>query len=593
MTPATSTELQSAIERALSARTLCETFQITADANADRPALVVAGESELSWKEYADRVRTLAAGLWSLGVRRGDAVALLLANRPEFHLADTAAIHLGAAPFSIYHTNPAEQIVPLLENSGARVVITEPAYAERIAQVRALGSTLEHVVIVDGDGSDGTLTLAEIEQDPADVDFDFEQSWRAVEPDDCVTLVYTSGTTGAPKGVEHTHGGLVFGLNSMQGLSPVSPAGRVVSYLPMAHIAERYISHYSSMGFGYTIGCCPDPSTLAATLAAIRPTRLFGVPRIFEKLRDGALAMIEADEKMTGAYALSLATVRARHEQGLPQEGRAPCSAPEALAPVREKLGLDQAEWIGVAAAPTPLSVLETFHAIGLPITELWGMSETVLSTSNPPGRVKLGTVGIHLPGVEVKLADDGEILVRGPQVTRGYRRDPERTAEALIDGWMYTGDVAISDAEGYLKIVDRKKELIINSAGKNMSPTHIEGTVKGESTLIAYVVAIGDARPYVTALIVLDPEAGARYASERGLPESLDALAASEAVQQEIAGAVARANEHLPRVEQIKKHTILATPWLPGGEEITPTMKLRRKPIAQRYAQEIEELYA
>jgi long-chain acyl-CoA synthetase len=580
------------IAQALAQPTLCAAFQTTAAAHPQQTALTVADAPDLTWGDYAARVEAIAAGLWSLGVRADDCVAILLANRPEFHLVDTAALHLGAIPFSIYHTNPSEQIVPLLENSGARVVITEPGFLPVIEGTRALGAAIDHIVLVGGE-SEGTIPFDELAT-RSDPDFDFEATWRAVTPELVAVLVYTSGTTGAPKGVEHTHGGLMFGQNSFNTLAPVSPGGRVVSYLPMAHIAERMISHYASLTFGYTIACCPDPKALAATLAATRPTRLFGVPRIYEKLRDGALAMIERDQALHAELETALAAVRATHAEGQPLTGHAPCTDPQAFAPVRAALGLDAAEYLTVAAAPTPVEVLVFFHAIGLPVTELWGMSECVLSTSNPPGRVKLGSVGYALPRVEVRLADDGEIMVRGPQVTRGYRRDPERTRESISeDGWLSTGDIAVADEEGYLKIVDRKKELIINSAGKNMAPTHIEGTVKEESRLIANVVAIGDARPYVTALIVLDPEAAGRFAGEHGLPAELAELAATDEMQAEIAAAIARGNDRLARVEQIKAHAILGVEWLPGSEELTPTQKLRRKPINEKYAEEIDALYA
>jgi long-subunit acyl-CoA synthetase (AMP-forming) len=262
---------------------------------------------------------------------------------------------------------------------------------------------------------------------------------------------------------------------------------------------------------------------------------------------------------------------------------------------VRARVGLDAAEWIAVAAAPTPLEVLVFFHAVGLPIAELWGMSETVLSTSNIPGRVHLGTVGVALPGVEVGLAEDGEILVRGPQVTPGYRGDPERTREALDDErWMHSGDVAAEGPDGYLKIIDRKKELIINSAGKNMSPAHIETTIKEESRLVAHIVAIGDGRPYVTALVVLDGEAVRNFAARRGLSGSeIAELAGDPALAAEIAQAIERGNARLARVEQVKRHLVLREEWIPGSEVLTPTQKLRRRPIAEKYAAEIDALYS
>jgi long-subunit acyl-CoA synthetase (AMP-forming) len=586
--------LQEVAKAAVEQSSLCAAFQLTAAANAERPALRTPDASvTITWAEYASRVKSIAAGLAALGVGDGGAVALLLSNRPEFHLVDTATLHVGAAPFSVYHTNPPELIRHLLENSGAPVLVTERAYLEQAREARKLHGNLEHLVVVDGEESDEYMTLDGLESrgDPA---FDFDAAWRAVGPDHIATLVYTSGTTGPPKGVEHTHAVLMFHLGSMNRLAPISPQGRVVSYLPMAHIAERFISHYASMGFGYTITCCADPKQLPHAIATTRPTRFFGVPRIYEKLQAAASGVVEADSSGVLASALHAGTDRVRAEQA---GETAPALSEEherALAGLRERLGLDQAEWAGVAAAPSPYSVLEFFHSIGVTVAELWGMSECVLSTSNPPGRVKLGTVGPAVPGVEIKLAEDGEILVRGPGIMKGYRKDPERTREAIDDeGWLHSGDIAVSDEDGYLKIIDRKKELIINSAGKNMSPGHIEVMIGQESPLIGQVIAIGDGRQYVTALIVVDAEAAARLAHEEGVSADVAQLVEHERVRQEVDAAVQRGNGGLARVEQIKAYKILPTIWEPGGDELTPTLKLKRKPIAEKYAAEIEGLYA
>jgi long-subunit acyl-CoA synthetase (AMP-forming) len=585
-------DLREVAAAALGSGSLCEAFQLTASAGGERVALASPdGSVRITWSDYAARVRLVAAGLASLGVGEGDTVALLLNNRPEFHLVDTAAIHLGATPFSVYHTNPPEQIAPLLDNSDARILVTEPGYLERARATQGLHPALEHIIVVEGDGPE--LTLAALEA-LGDAGFDLERAWRRVGPDHVATLVYTSGTTGAPKGVEHTHGGLLFGLNCLQRLAPVSPKGRLVSYLPMAHIAERYVSHYSSMTFGYSITACADYKQLAAAMVGTRPTRFFGVPRIYEKLCATATAAIEADASGALPAALRAGLARVRTEQA----GETPPTLSDEherlLRGIREKLGLDQVEWAGVAAAPSPYAVLEFFHAIGVNVAELWGMSECVLSTSNPPDRVKLGTVGIAIPGVEIRLADDGEILVRGPNVTKRYRNDPKRTAEAIdAHGWLHSGDIALADEDGYLKIVDRKKEIMINSAGKNMSPAHIESVIKEESPLIGQVVAIGDARQYVTALIVVDEEAASRAIQQQGLPADPYEVSDSACVREAIAAAVQRANERLARVEQIKAYKVLPGFWAPGGDELTPTMKLKRKVIAEKYAETIEALYA
>jgi long-chain acyl-CoA synthetase len=549
----------------------------------------------ITYRELGEHSRAIARGLIAQGLGHGDVVSLLCSTRAEWTLCEAGAVCAGLVLAPIYHTNSPEECQHVLSHSGARLVFCEDAaQAAKVEQVRAQCPALEHVVLIEGEAP-GAISMAQLRASGEGVEpEEIEQRVRAVEPGDVATLVYTSGTTGAPKGVEHTHGGLMFGLNCLQRLAPVSPEGRVVSYLPMAHIAERYVSHYSSMAFGYTITACADPKQLATALVGARPSRFFGVPRIYEKLRSAVLGMIDAEPEGPLGAAVLAGLARVRAAQAGEDAASVSTEHEQLLARVRSKLGLDQVEWTGVAAAPTPYSVLEFFHAIGVPVAELWGMSECVLSTSNPPSRIKLGTVGIAIPGVEVKLAEDGEILVRGPNVTRRYRNDPERTAEAIdADGWLHSGDIAVADEDGYLKIVDRKKEIIINSAGKNMSPAHIECVIKEESPLIGQVVAIGDARQYVTALIVLDEEAAARTAEQPGLPTEIGAFAEHEHIRQAIKSAVERGNDRLARVEQIKAYKVLNTPWAPGGDELTPTMKLKRRVIAQKYATEIEALYA
>jgi long-subunit acyl-CoA synthetase (AMP-forming) len=301
----------------------------------------------------------------------------------------------------------------------------------------------------------------------------------------------------------------------------------------------------------------------------VRPTVFGSVPRIWEKLKAGLEAQGIADPSQ------------------LPEETRAA---------IRAKLGLDQAEWLIVGAAPTPTEVLEYFAVLGLPICELWGMSElSCCATVNPPDRIKIGTTGPPIKGAEVGIADDGEVLVRGPLVMAGYRGLPEKTAETIdADGWLHTGDIGELDSDGYLRIVDRKKELIINAAGKNMSPANIESRLKASSSLIGQAICIGDGRPYNVALIVLDPDGCAAFAGERGLDDaSPAALAGNEEVKALVAKGIEEANAHLSRVEQVKRWRTLPTDWLPDSDELTPTMKLKRKPIHAKYAAEIEALYA
>jgi long-subunit acyl-CoA synthetase (AMP-forming) len=543
------------------ASTLCEAFQATAARCGDAPALRTPGGAvELSWREYADRVRALAAGLAAHGIGRGDTVASMLTNRPEAHLIDTAALHLGATPFSIYNTSSPEQIEYVLSDAGCRLVVTERQFADRVLAVRGKLPDLQYVFVVEG-ATEGTADLDELTA-AAEAGFDFEATWKAVTAADIATLIYTSGTTGPPKGVELTHDNLLWTGNTWAEITRQPADGRLMSYLPMAHLADRVVSHYLAMLTGACITCVGDAKAAVPALAETRPTLWLGVPRVWEKL---------------------MVSVQARY-------GDKP--DPER---VREELGFDDRVFLLSGAAPIAMHVLEFFAGLGLPINEAYGMTESsAVATMNREQARRPGTVGKPLPGVEAKLADDGELLVRGRIVMRGYRNLPEKTAEAVdADGWLHTGDIAEIDDDGFVKIVDRKKELIINAAGKNMSPANIEAAIKSGSSLVGIAVTIGDARPYNTALIVLEPESATAFASEHGIEHrDLGELAGDERVQAEVAAGVERANAKLSRVEQIKKHTLVPGEWIPGGDELTPTLKLKRKPIAAKYAEAIEAMY-
>jgi long-subunit acyl-CoA synthetase (AMP-forming) len=591
--------------RALQARTMCEAFQITAAERADQVALRTIGDGvSITFAEYAERVRTYAGALHALGVDRGHTVGFMLTNRPEFHPLDAAAMHLGATPFSIYNTSSAEQIAYLLTNAANRVMVIESAFLEKAKAAIAATDVVEHLIILDG-AADGAISLHELETARPGDSFDFESIWRAVRPDDILTLIYTSGTTGPPKGVQLTHANELAECRGIDAVARPNPGGGVVSFLPHAHIADRGLSHYGQMTWGYTVTCCPDVTQVFAHVADARPTFFGAVPRVWEKLKAALEAGIaaEPDEaKRTGTLAaidLGLRKVRAEMAgEPVDEELRSAYLHAEerVYSEIRAKLGLDRCEWYMIGAAPCPLEVLEFFVAIGIPICEVWGMSETAsVATLVPRDALRLGTVGPPIPGVEIRLADDGEVLVRGETVMAGYRGEPEKTRETIdADGWLHTGDIGAFDDAGYLKIVDRKKELIINAAGKNMSPVNIEQQLKQGSPLIGQAVAIGDARPYNVALIVLDPDAAAAFAAQHGLADAaVAALAGDERVLAEVSAGVERANSHLSRVEQIKRFKVLPTDWAPAGDELTPTMKLKRRSITSKYAAEIDALYA
>ncbi|MFL5865447.1 MAG: AMP-dependent synthetase/ligase [Solirubrobacteraceae bacterium] len=589
--------------RAVDAVTVAEALRRTAADHAELVAVRTPDDSvSLTWGGLLERVDALAGGLARLGASRGDCVALMLTNRPEFHIADLATVTLGATPFSIYVTYPAAEVEFLIRDSGARMAIVEQAFLPVMLEARRALPQLAHLIVVDGDAPVGVLALDEVEG--SDPGFDAVAAADAVSPHDMATLIYTSGTTGHPKGVELTHHAV---MSTAQGVRQVIefPVGsRVVSWLPAAHIAERMAHHYIPVIYAGNVTCVPNPREVLSYLPQVRPNWFFAVPRIWEKLKAGLEAMQAAqpeEQRKPVQQALAAATERVRlRQQGQPVppelEARVARADEDLFSKLRQMLGLDQLVAVNVGAARTPVDVVEFFHAIGIELAELWGMSETCgTGTCNRPGQVKIGSVGPASPGVELTLADDGEVLCRGEFLMSGYRNQPEKTAETIdAEGWLHSGDIGVIDEDGFLSIIDRKKEIIISTAGKNMSPANIEAAVKSGSALIGQACCIGDARPYNTALIVLDADFAPQWAQQNGLGEhSLDELADEPAIVRAVQAGIDAANARLSRVEQIKKFTIVRGDWLPGGDELTPTIKLKRKPIAAKYAGAIEAMYA
>ncbi|WP_405495488.1 AMP-dependent synthetase/ligase [Nocardia sp. NBC_00511] len=581
--------------------TIPEAFQQTLTLRPAQVALrTVGGTRQVTWREYGEQVRSIAAGLAGLGVGRGDTVAIMLTNRPEFNLVDTAALHLGATPFSIYNTSSAEQINHLFTNAENRIVITEPVFLEA---VRGAGVELEHIVLVEGSAA-GTISLAEVQAAPA-ADFDFDATWQAVRPGDIATLIYTSGTTGPSKGVELTHSNVVAQIVGLvAGPLTVGLDDRSVSYLPAAHVADRISGHCANLFTGVQMTCVPDPREIAAALPDARPTAFFGVPRVWQKIKAGIDAKLATEsspvKKALAGWAIGVGAQAARAD--LAGTGRGPLLDLQhkladvlVLSKLRHALGFDELKVAASGAAAIPPETLEYMLGLGFTVTEVWGMSETSgVGTYTPLDKPKPGTVGIPMAGVEIRLGEDGELLLRGGIVTGGYRKMPDKTAEAIDgDGWLHTGDVATIDGDGYVTIVDRKKELIITEAGKNLSPTNIENTVKAVSSLVGQVVAIGEAKPFISALIVLDPDTAVVRAKALGIPDAdLKTLSAHPDIIAEIKATVAAANTKLARVEQIKRFTLLADNWEPGSDELTPTLKLKRNPISAKYGTEIASLY-
>jgi long-chain acyl-CoA synthetase len=589
--------------RALDAATLCEAFQITAATCPRRVALRTPGDAVvMTWAQYAERVRRTAAGLAALGVRRGDTVALMLRNRPEFHWVDVAAMHLGATSFGIYTTFAQEQVKQVVRDANCTVAVTERVFAEMLQRARRVCPRLRHVVSVDG--GEGVLSIEEVDAagDPA---FELASTWPAVQPDDVVTLIYTSGTTGPSKAVQVTHAGVIANAQAIHQAIPGYRAGfSVVSYLPLAHVTARITEHYGCLLLGGTLTCCADLGDLVATLVETHPTWFAGPPRVWEKLQAGLVAAItaEPDDQCRGAIqdAIEIGLRLIRRKQAGQQLSvqllaEHQWADAQVLSGLRGRLGLDCVEAAAVGAAPIPPEVIEFFWALGVPLCEGYGMSEMSLATINPIDAARIGTVGRPLPGVELRLAGDGEVLIRRPTMTLGYRNSPDKTVETTIDaqGWVHSGDLGEFDKDGYLRIIGRKKEMIINNAGHNMSPANVEARLKAASPLIGQAVCIGDARPYNVALLLLDPNTASAFAARHGLPHtSPSALCADWRVLDEVADGVTRANAQLSLPEQIQRWTLLDCQWLPGGDELTPMMKLQRRRIATKYAADIEALY-
>ena len=525
---------------ALDADTLAEALLITAGRAGTQPALRDLDGHVLDWRTYRELALSLAAALGDRGLRHGSTLGLMLRNRPELHVADCAALQLGAIPFSIYNTSAPEQISQIVANAGCELIVCESTFASRLL---AAGVRPAQLIVV-GEGVDGTLSYEELVRGGGTVDV--ERAAQRVRADDVATLIYTSGTTGPPKGVEVTHRNVLANWRATHQVLPLRARGRLVSYLPTAHIADRFLAHYAGLVSGACVTCVADMGRLDEALAATRPTSFGAVPRTWQKWA-------------------------AQHQLA----ERTPSDD------LRVTLGLDRADWLVCGAAPVAPALLDRFAEHGVQISELFGMSELgCVVCVNPPAAIRVGTVGPPLPGVEVRLQPDGELLVRSASVMRGYRDDPQRTAEAIDgDGFLQTGDIARVDADGYVTIVDRKKELIINAAGKNMSPANIERALETAGPLIDRACAIGDGRPYNVALVQLD-----RSAVPGAVVSGHDV---NDAVQAEID----RANATLARVEQIKRFAIIERQWDPGIE-LTPTLKLRRRVIAERYAPEIDALY-
>jgi long-chain acyl-CoA synthetase len=568
-----------------------------------RPAGSETATASMTWAEYADQACRVAAGLQALGVRPGQRVVLMMRNRPEFHPADVGVLLAGATPISIYNSSSPEQIEYLVNHSEAvAAIVGDVGMLERFLKVRSELSTVQTLVLVDDPDGLAPGDVVPFADLLGAAPVDLEEAAGRVRPDDLATLIYTSGTTGPPKGVMISHYNLCWIAESMTRATGEPIAGwRQVSFLPMAHIAERLVTHLFHIGEGTEVTTCPDPAELASYLREVRPEHFLGVPRVWEKLYAGITAAVSADPEKQAGFERALEVGRkaaAVRVTGAPLPADLAAAWEQvdaaAFANIRKMVGLDQMRIALTGAAPIPRPVLDFFLNIGVPLSEVYGLSECTGPMTWARMPVRPGTVGPPIPGQELKLLHDGEVCCRGGNVFSGYLKDPERTAEMLDDeGWLHSGDIGEIDEAGYVKIVDRKKELIITAGGKNISPANLEAAIKSYP-LIGQACAIGDARPYMTALIVLDPDVAPAWAKSQGIEfSSLADLAVHADVRAEVERCVAEANTRFSQVEQIKKIALLPTEWPPDSDELTPTMKLKRRGVVAKYAEEIENLYA
>ncbi|MFE2270025.1 AMP-dependent synthetase/ligase [Streptomyces lavendulae] len=560
----------------------------------------------LTWSEVRHEVAVLAAGYAALGVERGEHVLMMMGNRPEHWLSDLALVHLGAVPVTVYGTSAPEQIAHIARHSRARLAVVEGAreLARWEPLLQDAGAPLERLVVAEATEAGPHRTYASVRSDGARLHRAeaFEKGWRESRPEDPLTVVYTSGTTGDPKGVRLTHRNILLQSVRLDRHTDLPEHAEHLCYLPFAHIAERILGIYLPLLRAAHVRLVADPTAVAAAVRERHPVQFFGVPRVWEKLAAAVKAVIaglpeEQQRAIEGAGAL--ARTRAGHrERGEEVPAALEASYAEAkervLDPLLRRAGLDRLEWTASATAPMPIDVVRFWAGWGITIMDAWGLTETSgVCTVNSRDAFRLGSVGRPIEGLELRIAEDGEILTRGATVFDGYLR-PDGTVESAHDaeGWFPTGDVGRLDEDGFLWLTDRKKELIITSTGKNVSPALVENTVK-EHPLIGQALVHGDGRSYLVALLVLDPELAPAWAAARGIgTASLAELAGHPAVLEETARAVAAANARLNRTEQIKRYRLLAEEWGPQTGELTPSLKLRRRVVREKYGPLIEELY-
>ena len=562
----------------------------------------------LTWSQYRSTIHDAAAGLETLGVGDGEFVGIMAGNRPEHVIADYATIHAGATGVTIYSTLAANEIQYIADNCKVTVAILEDLdYMKRWEEIRSELPNLRYVVLMEGaenyNTADWVLSWDDLvargkrrlEEDPEIV----TRSASAIEPDTLATLIYTSGTTGVPKGVMVTQRNVVWTTECLRRAADLEFGARFVSYLPLAHIAERMVSHYLGTYLAAQVWFCPNLANVLDYIQAARPTIFFGVPRVYEKFHARLVAGFDAAEGLQGRLLHMALDANQKRVQAEKEGKSGPALAgildKIVLSKVRERLGMENVRIAITAAAPIAPELVEFFHTIGIPLFELYGMSETSgPATTNLPDANKFGSVGLPLPGVEVRVAEDDELLMRGGVITAGYYKLPDKTAEAFEpDGWLHSGDLARIDEDGFVWIIGRKKDIIITAAGKNIAPAIME-TALGNHPIVSKAAMVGDRRKFLSIVIALDPEEAPGWAEANGIEyHDLASFSQDERVVEEIKRAIDEANTKVARVEQIKKWIIVPDEWSPESGELTPSLKLKRNVVLDQYASQIDQLYA
>lgn len=598
------------IDAIVDGKTIVDYFNRNAERHGDKPALHWKENGEfqdLTWSQYRDVVHKATAGLASLGVADGQFVAIMAGNRPEHVIADMAVAHSGATPVTIYSTLTAPQIKYIADNCSATVAILEDLeFMKRWEEIRSELPNLRYVVLMSGaenyDTADWVLSwdelLARGQQQLQSQPDTVTRLMEKITPDTLATLIYTSGTTGTPKGVMISQRNVVWTVECLRQGADLKLGARMVSYLPLAHIAERLATHYLGTYLAGEVWFCPNLAGVLEYIQEAKPTLFVGVPRVYEKFHSRLTSRFEEASGVKGALLKMALDTNGKRVEAEAAGGSGGMLAgildKIALSKVREGLGMDEVELAITAAAPISPELVKFFLTIGIPLHELYGMSETTgPATSNVPGASKVGSVGRPLPGVGVKIADDGEVLMSGGVITAGYYKLPEASAETFDgEGWLHSGDLGRLDDDGYLWIVGRKKEIIITAAGKNVAPAKLE-TMLGNHPLVSKACMVGDGRKFLTMIIALDHEEAPSWAESRGL-EYVDLAAFSKLpeVEAEIKDAVDRANEEVARVEQIKKWVIVPDEWTPDSGEVTPSLKLKRRVVLEKYAADIDDMY-